>query len=82
MLILRSQDKSLFHSDLRRIREFHWTPRDGLSGPLFAIKPYARLRAYPYDPNFDATQMNTDTLFIGRSVWNTKWLLVMPGPRC
>ncbi|MCB0127578.1 MAG: hypothetical protein KDE58_35180, partial [Caldilineaceae bacterium] len=57
-----------------------WNPRrDGLSAPLFAVKPHARLRAYPYDPAFDPSEMNTDSQLIGRSVWNTQWLLVIPG---
>ena len=57
-----------------------WTAlRQGLSGLLFAVETDTRLRAYPYIENFDATQINTDTRLIGRSVWNTKWLLVIPG---
>ena len=30
------------------------------------------------DP-IDADQMTTDTRLIGRSVWNTRWLLIIPG---
>jgi hypothetical protein len=59
-----------------------WSPRfDGLDGRLFENKRYARLRAYPLAPgeNIDPDQMNTDTRLIGRSVWNTEWLLVIPG---
>jgi len=57
-----------------------WLARvDGLNGQLFASKPYARLRAYPYSPNLVPDELNTDTRLIGRSVWNTQWLLVIPG---
>ena len=57
-----------------------WTPRlDGLQGQLYRIKPYTRFRAYPYSPTFSPDELNTDTRLIGRSVWNTKWLLVIPG---
>jgi len=58
----------------------NWIPRiNGLDGQLYAIKPYARFRAYPYTPDFTPDEMNTDTRLIGRSVWNTQWLLVIPG---
>ncbi|MBC8447965.1 MAG: right-handed parallel beta-helix repeat-containing protein [Chloroflexi bacterium] len=57
-----------------------WIARnDGLDGQLFAIKPYTRFRAYPFTSDFSADEMNTDTRLIGRSVWNTEWLLVIPG---
>jgi hypothetical protein len=58
----------------------NWIPRiDGLSGQLYQIKPYSRLRAYPGGDGFSAEDLNTDTRLIGRSVWNTEWLLVIPG---
>jgi len=57
-----------------------WLTRlDGLNGDLYAIKPYARLRAYPYSETLTPGELNTDTRLIGRSVWNTQWLLVIPG---
>ena len=52
---------------------------DGLNGRMFAIKPYVRMRAYPYTPDLQPTELNTDTRLIGRSVWNTQWILVIPG---
>jgi hypothetical protein len=52
---------------------------NGLNGRMFATKPFARMRAYPYSPNFQPTELNTDTRLIGRSVWNTQWVLVIPG---
>ncbi|MDQ1300793.1 MAG: large repetitive protein, partial [Chloroflexota bacterium] len=57
-----------------------WLARvNGLNGQLFATKPYADMRAYPYSEDIAADEFNTDTRIIGRSVWNTKWLLVIPG---
>lgn len=52
---------------------------NALNGQLFANKPYARLRAYPYRDDLEPDELNTDTRLIGRSVWNTQWLLVIPG---
>jgi hypothetical protein len=52
---------------------------DGLDGQIFERKPYARFRAYPYTPDFSPDEMNIDTRLIGRSVWNTRWVLVIPG---
>jgi hypothetical protein len=58
----------------------NWIPRiDGLNGQIYQIKPYSRLRAYPGGDGFSAEALNTDTRLIGRSVWNTRWLLVIPG---
>ena len=37
------------------------------------------MRAYPYTPDFQPTELETDTRLIGRSVWNTQWILVIPG---
>jgi hypothetical protein len=57
-----------------------WSPRlNGLDGQMYAIKPYARFRAYPYSETITPDELNTDTRLIGRSVWNTEWLLVIPG---
>jgi hypothetical protein len=59
-----------------------WIARiDGLNGRMFEVKPFARLRAYPLDlgEEPEASEFNTDTRLIGRSVWNTRWMLVIPG---
>ncbi|RME80717.1 MAG: PKD domain-containing protein, partial [Caldilineae bacterium] len=57
-----------------------WIPSiHGLDGQIYQIKPYARFRAYPYSPTLSPNELNTDTRLIGRSVWNTQWLLVIPG---
>lgn len=57
-----------------------WLARvNGLNGQLFASKPYADMRAYPYSDDLSPDELNTDTRLIGRSVWNTEWILVIPG---
>ena len=58
----------------------NWIPSiDGLQGQLLKIKPYADMRAYPYTEDLEPQELNTDTRLIGRSVWNTNWVLVIPG---
>ncbi len=52
---------------------------DGLQGQYLKIKPYADMRAYPYTDDLQPSELNTDTRLIGRSVWNTDWVLVIPG---
>lgn len=57
-----------------------WIPRiDGLDGQMYQVRSHARFRAYPYTDEFDPSEMVKDTRLIGRSVWNTEWLLVIPG---
>lgn len=57
-----------------------WIPRiDGLAGKMYEVRGHARFRAYPYTADFDPSEMVKDTRLIGRSVWNTEWLLVIPG---
>lgn len=57
-----------------------WIPRvDGLQGQMFQTKPYASFQAFPYSEEIDPSEINTDSRLIGRSVWNTKWVLVIPG---
>ncbi len=56
-----------------------WIPlNDSLSGPLGASRRYSRIRAY-HDEGYDPNEMTTDSRLIGRSVWNSEWLLIIPG---
>jgi hypothetical protein len=56
-----------------------WIPmNDTLSDSLIAIRRFASFRAY-HDAGWNATQMATDSRLIGRSVWNTDWMLIIPG---
>ena len=51
---------------------------DNLGGELAAIRKSASFRAY-HDAGFTPEQMTRDSRLIGRSVWNTEWMLVIPG---
>lgn len=48
---------------------------DTLSGPMSAIRKFSSFRAgvSPGDPDLNVTR------FIGRSVWNSNWILIIPG---
>ncbi len=58
-----------------------WIPVcDGLAEPLGQIRRFSSFRAKDsseFDPGADA--LSYDTRLIGRSVWNTRWLLIVPG---
>jgi len=49
----------------------------GSSDPLASIRRYPSLRAYP-DQSADEEAMLSNTRLVGRSVWNTRWLLIIP----
>jgi|GEM_PF-991227 len=52
---------------------------DSLNGSMIQIRRYSSFRAYHDQGYFDQTQMSYDSRLIGRSVWNTRWLLIIPG---
>jgi probable HAF family extracellular repeat protein len=52
---------------------------DSISGNFVEIRKFSSLRAYHDGGNFDESQAISDSRLIGRSVWNTSWLLVIPG---
>lgn len=57
-----------------------WIPsNDTLAGQLADIRRFPRFRAYHDSGNFDPSQTVSDTRLIGRSVWNSRWLLIIPG---
>lgn len=43
------------------------------------IRRFADFRAYHDSGQFKVEETVTDTRLIGRSVWNTRWLLIIPG---
>ena len=58
----------------------NWIPmNDTLFGEFGAIRKYARFRAYHDSGNFNEAETISDTRLICRSVWNTRWLLIIPG---
>ena len=56
-----------------------WMPLKALDGPNGLIRRHSRMRVHHDSGELDASQMNDDTRLFGRSVWNSKWLLVIPG---
>ncbi len=60
-------------------QEPNWVPlQDSLGGQFARARKYPALRAY-HDGGFDESQVITNTRLVGRSVWNTRWLLIIPG---
>lgn len=51
---------------------------DTLSDSMIAIRRFASFRAY-HDAGWNPDQMASDSRLIGRSVWNTDWMLIIPG---
>ncbi|PXA05115.1 hypothetical protein DDZ13_03905 [Coraliomargarita sinensis] len=56
-----------------------WRPLDTLGGTEGDIRKFSSFRAYHDSGYFDETEMSYDTRLVGRSVWNTRWLLIIPG---
>lgn len=52
---------------------------DSLSGEFAGIRRLADFRAYPYSGAFNTSEATSDSRLIGRSVWNTQWMLIIPG---
>jgi hypothetical protein len=62
-----------------QLANYAWNPLQSLSGPATELRRYARFRAYNYSEPFDDAQVTADSRLIGRSVWNRKWMLIIPG---
>ncbi len=57
-----------------------WIPRfDSVVGGFSEIRKFSSFRAYEFTEPLDDSEVAPDTRLIGRSVWNTKWLLIIPG---
>ncbi len=56
-----------------------WRPLDTLGGSEGEIRKFSSFRAYHDSGFFDQGEMTFDTRLVGRSVWNTRWLLIIPG---
>ena len=52
---------------------------DSVSGTFAEIRKFSALRAYHDAGVFDPADVISDSRLIGRSVWNTEWMLVIPG---
>ncbi|HXJ56525.1 MAG TPA: LamG-like jellyroll fold domain-containing protein [Verrucomicrobiae bacterium] len=57
-----------------------WIPmNDSLPESFAQIRRFSSFRAYHDAGVYDDTQTTKDTRLIGRSVWNTDWILIIPG---
>ena len=57
-----------------------WIPiNDSLAESFAQIRRYSSFRAYHDSGVYDDTQSVKDTRLVGRSVWNTDWVLIIPG---
>jgi subtilisin-like proprotein convertase family protein len=57
-----------------------WIPfNDSLSEDFGGIRRFSSFRAYADSGTFTPDQATVDSRLIGRSVWNTRWLLIIPG---
>ena len=57
-----------------------WIPaNDSLSETFGDIRRFSSFRAYHDSGWFDPSEATQDTRLIGRSVWNTEWMLIIPG---
>ncbi len=62
------------------LRDSDWIPlNDTLSEELAAIRRFSSFRAYHDSGEFEPDETISDSRLIGRSVWNTRWLLIIPG---
>jgi hypothetical protein len=53
---------------------------NSLSGTMESIRRFSSFLAHTDQGSFvDPTQVTTDSRLIGRSVWNTDWMLIIPG---
>ena len=53
---------------------------DSLGGEQYAeIRQFSSFRAYHDSGYVNQAELATDTRLIGRSVWNTDWILIIPG---
>jgi len=57
-----------------------WIPSlDSLDGSMIQIRKFSSFRAYHDSGYFDASQVSYESRLVGRSVWNRRWLLIIPG---
>ena len=57
----------------------NWIPLlSSSAGEIYRIRRYPSLRAYHDDGDFDNSEMISNARLIGRSVWNTRWVLIIP----
>ena len=63
----------------QEMQAYDWIPSRSLDGAVTDIRRYPMMRAFHYSEPFNEDQVTSDSRLIGRSVWNRKWLLIIPG---
>ncbi|MEM9533062.1 MAG: hypothetical protein AAGA23_19235, partial [Pseudomonadota bacterium] len=57
-----------------------WIPQvDSVIGTTADVRRFSRFRAYPFVQPLDESELFSDSRLVGRSVWNDRWLLIIPG---
>jgi len=57
-----------------------WMPiNDSLNDTFGDIRRFSSFRAYHDSGTFDESETASDTRLVGRSVWNTEWMIIIPG---
>ncbi|MBB5207151.1 hypothetical protein [Chiayiivirga flava] len=59
---------------------FDWNPAtDTLSESSTQIRRYPQMRAHHFSEPFDDAQVTAESRLVGRSVWNRRWMIIIPG---
>ena len=62
------------------LNNLDWVPSlDGVNSSMTEIRKYSSFRAYHDSGYVTAGQISKDSRLIGRSVWNTRWVMIIPG---
>ncbi|MBX3027460.1 hypothetical protein KF840_21400 [bacterium] len=62
------------------LSDLTWIPQlDSLSDPIGDIRRHSSFRAYHDSGSLDSGQVTTESRAIARSVWNTRWVLIITG---
>jgi len=65
---------------LQDVEEPDWIPiHHSLSDDIHDIRQYSAFRAYHDSGTANPNEFTMDSRLIGRSVWNTRWVLIIPG---
>jgi probable HAF family extracellular repeat protein len=63
-----------------RLSDPSWIPiNDSIGGSFAEIRRFSSFRAYHDSGGFNPSEATSDSRLIGRSVWNTDWILIIPG---
>jgi predicted outer membrane repeat protein len=66
--------------DTEMKNDANWIPSvDTLFDEMFQIRRHSDFRAYHDSGYINQSELQYDSRLIGRSVWNSRWLLVIPG---